>query len=33
VHRRRDSVKQIAVHRRPSQGTPTKEYLAYFEEA
>jgi hypothetical protein len=32
VHLRRDSVMQIAVHRRPSQGTPTKEYREYSEE-
>ena len=30
VHRRRDSVMQIVVHRRPSQGTPTKEYRRIF---
>ncbi|MEO8604177.1 MAG: hypothetical protein ABI629_16495 [bacterium] len=33
VHRRRDRAKQIAVHRRPSLGTPTQEYREYFEEA
>jgi hypothetical protein len=33
VHRRRDRLKQIAGHRRSSQGTPTQESREYSEEA